>query len=86
MICFSIRNALKWHVVYNLESILWSANKVCHLHGEYRKLAPKYDDKSFYYAVHKTECDNLVSKMVSNMEYIYSNAIIRWSWLDKYDN
>ncbi len=69
---------------YNLESILGSADKVCHLHGEFEKLAPEYDDKSLYYAAHKAECDNLISKKVPNMEHIYSNAIMSWSWLDKY--
>lgn len=69
---------------YNLEGILGSADKVCHLHGEFRKLATEYNDKSLYYATHKAECDELISKKVPNMEHIYSNAIMSWSWLDKY--
>lgn len=69
---------------YNLESILGSADRVCHLHGEFGKLAPEYDSKSLYYAAHKAECDALISKKISNMDHIYSNAIMSWSWLDKY--
>lgn len=69
---------------YNLENILGSADRVCHLHGEFGRLAPEYDDKSLYYAARKAECDDLISKKVPNMEHVYSNAIMSWSWLDKY--
>lgn len=69
---------------YNLENSLGSADKVCHLHGEFRKLAPEYDITSLYYSAHKAECDVLISKKVSDMEHIYSDAVMSWSWLDKY--
>lgn len=69
---------------YNLENILGSTEKVCHLHGEFGKLAPEYNDGSLYYAANKTECDALISKKVSGMEHIYSDAVMNWSWLDKY--
>jgi hypothetical protein len=69
---------------YNLENVLGSAEKVCHLHGEFEKLAPEYDTASLYYPAHKAECDALISNKVSNMEHIYSDAVLSWSWLDKY--
>ncbi len=69
---------------YNLENFLGSADRVCHLHGEFNKLAPEYDATSLYYASHKTECDVLISKKISDMNHIYSDAIMSWSWLDKY--
>lgn len=69
---------------YNLENSLGSADKVCHLHGEFRRLAPEYNIASLYYTAHKAECDVLISKKVSNMEHIYSDAVMSWSWLDKY--
>lgn len=69
---------------YNIENSLGSAENVCHLHGEFRKLAPEYDVTSSYYMTHKVECDLLISKMLPDMNHIYSNAIMSWSWLDKY--
>jgi hypothetical protein len=69
---------------YNLENILGSANRVCHLHGEFGKLAPEYNVTSLYYATHKVECDVLISKKIPKMNHIYSDAIMSWSWLDKY--
>ena len=69
---------------YNLENVLGSAKEVCHLHGEFEKLAPEYDTESLYYAAHKAECDALIFNKVSNMEHIYSDAVLSWSWLDKY--
>lgn len=69
---------------YNLENFLGSADRVCHLHGEFNKLAPEYDITSLYYASHKPECDVLISKKISGMNHIYSDAIMSWSWLDKY--
>lgn len=69
---------------YNLENFLGSADKVCHLHGEFKKPAPEYDVTSLYYASHKIECDVLISKKISDMNHIYSDAIMSWSWLDKY--
>ncbi len=41
---------------YNLENVLGSSEKVCHLHGKFEKLAPEYDTASLYYAAHKAEC------------------------------
>ncbi|MGW8115196.1 hypothetical protein ACVS9P_08510 [Caproicibacterium sp. NSD3] len=61
---------------YNLENILCDTAKVCHLHGEFKKLSPEYDITSLYYASHQAECDTLISKKVSNMKHIYSNAIM----------
>ena len=69
---------------YNLENILGNSINVCHLHGEFGKLSPEYDFASLYYVSHKAECDALISKKVSNMEHIYSDAVMSWSWLDKY--
>ena len=69
---------------YNLENMLGSSDKVCHLHGEFGKLAPEYDVMSLYYADHKEECDTLISKKIPGMDHIYSNAVMSWSWLDKY--
>lgn len=69
---------------YNLENLLGNADKVCHIHGEFGKFAPEYDVTSLYYATHKAECDMLISKKIPGMDHIYSNAIMSWSWLDKY--
>lgn len=69
---------------YNLENVLKNNATVCHLHGEFGKLSPKYDVTSLYYSAHKSECDALITKKVSNMDQIYSDAIMSWSWLDKY--
>jgi hypothetical protein len=69
---------------YNVENILGSVNKVCHLHGEFGKLAPEYNVTSLYYTAHKAECDVLISKKIPDMNHIYSDAIMSWSWLDKY--
>lgn len=69
---------------YNLENVLGSADKVCHLHGEFGKLAPEYDVTSLYHMAHKAECDAMISRKIPNMEHIYSDAIMSWSWLDKY--
>lgn len=69
---------------YNLENLLGSGDKVCHLHGEFGRLAPEYDVTSLYYAHHKAECDMMISKKVSDMDHVYSDAIMSWSWLDKY--
>lgn len=69
---------------YNLENTLGSSAKICHLHGEFGKLAPEYDIMSSYYTAHKAECDTLIAKKVSGMDHIYSDAIMSWSWLDKY--
>ena len=69
---------------YNLENLLESSERVCHLHGEFGKLAPEYDTQSQYYMANKTECDCLIAKKVPGMDHIYSDAIMSWSWLDKY--
>lgn len=69
---------------YNLENILGNPDKVCHLHGEFGKLAPEYDVNSLYYVAHKAECDALISKKISGMDHIYCDAVMSWSWLDKY--
>lgn len=69
---------------YNLENLLGCPDKVCHLHGEFGRLAPEYDPNSLYYAKHKEECDSLIDKKVSSMDHIYSDSIMSWSWLDKY--
>jgi len=68
---------------YNLEKVIGNTNQVCHLHGEFGKLAPEYDVTSLYY-IHKAAGDKLISKKLPNMDHIYSNAIMSWSWLDKY--
>ncbi|MCD7785698.1 MAG: hypothetical protein LUH18_09055 [Oscillospiraceae bacterium] len=71
---------------YNLESILGNENsaKVCHLHGEFNKLAPKYDTSSEFYAKNQAECDALISRKITGMDHVYSDAVMSWSWLDKY--
>lgn len=57
---------------------------VCHLHGEFDKLSPKYDVNSLYYKADTQECTALIAKKVAGMEHVYSNTIMCWSWLDKY--
>ena len=69
---------------YNLENLLGNSDKVCHLHGEFGKLAPEYDKTSMYYTANKSECDTLISRKVSGLDHVYSDAIMSWSWLDKY--
>lgn len=69
---------------YNLENSLNSDGKVIHMHGEFNVLAPEYNRNSKYYNSNKTECEGLASKMVPNMDHIYSDTIMSWSWLDKY--
>lgn len=69
---------------YNLESVLGSSERICHLHGEFSKLAPEYSNNSLYYQKHKLECDKFISNMIHGMEQCYSDAIMSWSWLDKY--
>lgn len=69
---------------YNIENIIGKANSVCHLHGEFNRLSPRYDVNSQYYKAHQTECDELIAKKVSGMDHVYSDAIMSWSWLDKY--
>lgn len=78
------KNIFTTNYDYNLENSLGSTDKVCHLHGEFGKLSSEYNVTSLYYATHKTECDVLISKKVPNMEHIYSDAIMSWSWLEKY--
>lgn len=69
---------------YNLENVLGSTERVCHLHGEFSKLAPEYRNDNIYYQKHTIECDDLISKMIPGMEHCYSDAVMSWSWLDKY--
>lgn len=69
---------------YNLENVLKSTDKVYHLHGEFEKLAPEYDVTSLYYNAHELACNELISKKIPNMDHIYSDTIMSWSWLDKY--
>lgn len=69
---------------YNIENLLGNAEKVCHLHGEFNKLAPEYNIESLYYSKNKAECNKLISNKVSDMEHIYSDSVLSWSWLDKY--
>lgn len=69
---------------YNIEHILGKSDSVCHLHGEFNHLSPKYDVNSLYYMSHKNECDNLIAKKVEGLDHVYSNAVMSWSWLDKY--
>lgn len=69
---------------YNLESSLGSGEKICHLHGEFGKLAPEYRTNSKYYAEYREKCDDLIAKKISGMDHVYSDAVMSWSWLDKY--
>lgn len=69
---------------YNLENIIENSDLICHLHGEFGKLAPEYDIHSLYYTQNQVECDKLIQKRVSGMDHIYGNTIMSWSWLDKY--
>ena len=78
------KNIFTTNYDYNLENSLGGTDKVCHLHGEFGKLSSEYNVTSLYYATHKTECDVLISKKIPNMEHIYSDAIMSWSWLEKY--
>ena len=54
------------------------------MHGEFNRLAPKYDINSRYYLAHQKECDELIAKKVRGIDHVYSDAIMSWSWLDKY--
>ena len=69
---------------YNIENILGRKELVCHLHGEFNQLSPRYDVNSLYYKDNKNECDNLISQKIQGMDHVYSNAVMSWSWLDKY--
>ncbi|MGB4824295.1 MAG: hypothetical protein WBP82_05225 [Leuconostoc mesenteroides] len=69
---------------YNIENIMGESSTVCHLHGEFNRLSPRYDVGSKYYKAHQTECDELIAKKVSGMNHVYSDTIMSWSWLDKY--
>ena len=69
---------------YNIENILGRKELVCHLHGEFNQLSPRYDVNSLYYKDNKNECDNLISQKIQSMDHVYSNAVMSWSWLDKY--
>lgn len=69
---------------HNLESVLGSTEKICHLHGEFGKLAPEYRLDSRYYAANKVECDNLIAKKITGIDHIYSDTVMSWFWLDKY--
>lgn len=69
---------------YNLESTLSSSERICHLHGEFSKLASEYNTSSLYYQKHKIKCDRLIFKMIPGMEHCYSDAVMSWYWLDKY--
>lgn len=69
---------------YNLENTLEDTANVYHLHGEFGKLAPEYNVRSMHYAAHKAECEKLISKKIPNMDHIYSDSIMSWSWLEKY--
>lgn len=80
----SFSNIFTTNYDYNIENIVGKSNKVCHLHGEFNRLSPKYDVGSKYYNAHQTECDELIAKKVSDMNHVYSDTIMSWSWLDKY--
>ena len=54
---------------YNIESCLNGAKPVHHLHGEFYKLAPEYENSS---------------RLIEGFTHVYSNSIMSWSWLDKY--
>lgn len=71
---------------YNLEHILDDTERICHLHGEFNKLAPEYDVESLYYQQNTDKCNALINSKISGMEHIYGNTIMSWSWLDKYGN
>lgn len=69
---------------YNIEKALGSNEKVFHFHGEFNKLAPEYDTNSNYFKYHVNDCLKNIISMIPNQNHIYSNAIMSWSWLDKY--
>lgn len=54
---------------YNLERFLADQKNIYHLHGEFDKLAPEYEN-----------ADGLIDEL----RHVYSNSIMSWSWLDKY--
>ena len=54
---------------YNLERFLADSRPIHHLHGEFFKLAPEYENKS---------------GLIDELKHVYSNSIMSWSWLDKY--
>ena len=80
----SFSNIFTTNYDYNIENIIGKSNTVCHLHGEFNKLSPKYDVISKYYNAHQTEYNKLIQKKFSDMKHIYSDTIMSWSWLDKY--
>ena len=80
----SFTNIFSTNYDYNLEAVLENPKSICHLHGEFGKLAPEYDIHSLYYSQNKEECDRLIKNRVSDMAHIYGNTIMSWSWLDKY--
>ncbi len=69
---------------YNIEKALGNNEKIFHLHGEFDKLAPEYNESSKYYASHVEECQKKIASMMPNLDHIYSNSIMSWYWLDKY--
>lgn len=69
---------------YNIEKVVSDSEKVCHLHGEFDKLAPEYDTTSKYYKEHKDECDAQIKSIMPDKMHMYSDCIMSWSWLDKY--
>lgn len=69
---------------YNIEKALDNTEKVFHLHGEFDKLAPEYNEDSKYYASHIEECQKNIASMIPKLDHVYSNSIMSWYWLDKY--
>lgn len=67
---------------YNIER--FTGIDVCHLHGEFDRLAPEYDVSGQYYKENQDGCDKLINGMVPGLKHIYSDSIMSWSWLDKY--
>ena len=55
---------------------------VKHLHGRFDCLAPEYDSNSLF--VKENPDKNLSNNVIKGYEYIFSNTIMSWNWLEKY--
>lgn len=55
---------------------------VMHLHGRFDYLAPEYDANSLF--VEENPDKNLSKNVITGHEYMFSNTIMSWYWLEKY--
>lgn len=55
---------------------------VMHLHGRFDSLAPEYDANSLF--VQENPNENFSRDVIVGYEYMFSNTIMSWYWLEKY--